>query len=492
MPDYPGGYKTVKEQIRERRQRPLLLDLIRKERAKTADPKHIPSWTPVPLMDWIPQVTPDFAPPKHLGPLVEVLERAHREPLEFAFSCPPRHFKTQSIAHAIAWWWKQDPTLPIAYITYGHDRAVSVGKEVKRVVKRAGIKLGGRQREDDWETAYGGRLKLGGVRGQLTGEGFRVIIVDDPHKNREEAESGVIRRRVVDAFWSDVYTRRHPKGTAFLVVHTRWHPDDLIGNLTEAPDPKREPFGYVNLPAITDNGSPLAPDFYGLDELQQIQSSIGEYAWASLYMGHPRPRGQELFGEPETCTLADIPAGGRDGIGVDLAYTAKTQADYSVALVLRKVVDHSKHFPADYYYVTDVRRKQVQAPDFAVELHQLGVKHPGAPMWWYCAGTEKGSANFLQRQGIGLVTKNAGADKFVRAQGVAAAWNDGRVIVPKDAPWASALLAEVTAFTGVNDPHDDIVDALAAAYDSLSSSVPAGERIQSYGRRVGREAHTHF
>jgi predicted phage terminase large subunit-like protein len=477
-----GGY--VRSLIRKRGEdywrKSRIADMAanRLARLNAALPENEPGWDPVPLMEWIPQVSPGLSEPMHLAPLVERLERAHLEPLEFAFSVPPRHFKTWTVGHAVAWWWKQDPTLPIAYVSYGHDFAAGRGQEIKRIVQRAGVRLGGRQREDDWETAQGGRLKCAGIRGQFTGEGFRVIIVDDPHKNREEAESGVVRRRVVDGFWNDIYTRRLAEGTSVIVVHTRWHPDDLIGNLTRRAEAgeTREPFEYVNLPAMSD-GEALAPDFFPAQELERVKASVGEYAWASLYMGNPRPRGKELFGDATTCAWADVPTQGRDTIGVDLAYTAKTQADYSVAVVLRKV--------GEAFYLVDVKREQVQAPDFGSTLKRLAAAHQGSPMWWYASGTEKGAADFMVRDGVPLTVKPATSDKFVRAQPVSAAWNDGKILVPRDAPWSRAVIAEVTSFTGINDPHDDIVDALAAAYDVAAAGY--GEaKSRAWGERPTR------
>lgn len=487
--DYPGGYKSVRERIRERRQereaKPLLLEAARRELSKVSGSVagSVPYWEPVPLMDWIPEISHGFDAPTHLAPLVERLEAAAKEPVEFCFSVPPRHFKSFTIFHAVAWWWKQDPTLKIAYITFAKDTANEQLNEARRIIQRSGVRLGGRSRQDLIETAHGGLFKGEGLRGQLTGRGFDIIIVDDPHGSREEAASGVIRRRVVDGFWADIYTRQLPRGTSVFVVHTRWHPDDLIANLQEAG------WEYTNLPAVDDDGNALCPKHWPLEKLKPHMAN--EHEWAALFMGQPRPRGQELFGDATYCDMADVPSTGRDAIGVDLAYTAKTQADYSVAIALRKAVDRTGTKPRDVYYVVDMVRKQCQAPDFAASLRRMNNSFPGAPMRWYAAGTEKGSAQFIKAQGIPLEDRNATGDKFQRAQPVSAAWNDGRVIVPRDAPWAQALVTEVTGFTGVNDFHDDIVDALAAAFDAASVTAESVS-LKTWGKRPTRSLRTAF
>jgi hypothetical protein len=80
--------------------------------------------------------------------------------------------------------------------------------------------------------------------------------------------------------------------------------------------------------------------------------------------------------------------------------------------------------------------------------------------------------------GAQIRTASAVADKYVRAQPVSAAWNAGRVLVPRAAPWLDAFISEVVGFSGVNDAHDDQVDALAAAFDALAKSQ-RGEKANS-------------
>src|SRR5690606_25571093 len=147
-----------------------------------------------------------------------------------------------------------------------------------------------------------------------------------------------------------------------------------------------------------------------------------------LYMGEPRARGSEVFQSPTYCLLADIPKG-RASIGVDLAYTKKTQADHSISLVL---VEGPKNEEGERtYYVADVERRQCQAPEFVKALTRHTKQWPGARMRWYASGTEKGSADFIKLDVKRLEVLNATGDKFVRAQPVSEAWNDCRIFVPR-------------------------------------------------------------
>lgn len=416
-----------------------------------------------PLQDFVPAVTPEFSAPAHLAPLTGLLERAAREPTRFCVSVPPRHGKSETIFHWIAWLLLQEPRLRIAYLGYGTKFAQKQLEKAKRVCARAGVSLAGADQQGYFETAEGGSVTAESIQGQLTGLGFHIIIVDDPHKNRQEAESATIRGRVIEGFENDIVTREEPTGTSVVVVHTRWHVGDLIGHLVD-----KRGWPSINLPAINDDGEALAPHLWPLEKLLPHKSN--EYKWWSLYMGSPRARGSEVFQSPATCYLADIPKG-RAAIGVDLAYTKKTQADHSISLVL---VEGQKNEGGERtFYVASVKRKQVQAPEFVAVLKTDAASWPGARMRWYAAGVERGAGDFIKRDVRRLEIESATSDKFVRATPVSEAWNDGRIFVPRDAPWAEAFIEVVTKFTGVNDDEDDDVDALAAAYDLLVGPKPA-------------------
>lgn len=416
------------------------------------------------LLDTIVQLTPAFRRPSHLEPLARMLERAVREPVELVVSLPPRHAKSETLLHWIAWALSRDPTLTFAYISYAADFAATKSRRARLLTERAGVRLGLKVTDELWETAHGGSVKSTGILGQLTGEGFRVIVVDDPIKNREEAESPTYRRKLYEGFTSDVYTRRDPRGTSVIVVQTRWHPDDLVGHLIS------DGWDSINLPAIDEAGRALWPEAWPLEALEKIRETVGEYTWASLYQGQPRPRGGALFHGATYTNIIPV-RGYRPALGVDLAYSAKTHADYSSCVVLARV--------GTQLHVMDVQRRQLSAPDFASILRGVKERYPGIPTRWYCAGAERGIADLLKTLGVHVEAVQAHGDKFTRAQPVAAAWNAGRILVPQSAPWAKDFVDEVTTFTGLGDAHDDQVDALAAAYDLLEGKADYGAFVRN-------------
>lgn len=265
--------------------------------------------------------------------------------------------------------------------------------------------------------------------------------------------------------------------TSGICTHnTRWHADDLTGTLIKESDADWE---YVNLPAISDDGKPLWPLRYNLDDLAKRRKDVGEYEWSALYMGDPRPRGGAVFKNTNVYLHGDDPrwlserapigyqklpiAFKRIAIGIDLAYTAKTYSDYSVAVVLGHGID-------DRFYVLDCVRAQCELPAFIQELKALRLKYTDAKMFWYTGGQEEEIARQIKASGLPIKTEKALVDKFVRAQDTAASWNAGMILVPEGGPrfpWVNKFLSQVLSFTGIGDTHDDDVDALAAAYMRL-------------------------
>lgn len=426
------------------------------------------------LCAFIPETTPRFAPPVHLAELIALLEAAEREPVRALVSVPVRHGKTELLLHAIAWWLRRRPHITVGYTSYASKTALSKSRAARDYAQRAGVVV----RSDaaalgEWRTPAGGGVIATGVGGPLTGYGVDVLLVDDPHKNRTEAESTVYRDRVHGWYTSTAVTRVEPGGSVF-VVHARWHPDDLIGRLAQDGE---VPWRVLNLPALRDDGTSLWPGRWSAAALERRRVEVGDYDWASLYQGQPRPRGGAVFGD--VVLYDEPPPVMRVVVGVDFAYSARTSSDHSSAVVLGE--------DAGRYYVLEVLRAQLPAPAFASKLRALLDRYPGARVVSYVAGPERGVADLLSGAPhyLPIEAWPARADKFVRAQPVAAAWNRGALAVPRASTWSDAFVRELAAFTGLGDVHDDQVDALAAAYDGLAAGsfdLPdvALPRIYSY------------
>jgi predicted phage terminase large subunit-like protein len=425
----------------------------------------VPTGDLLPLLDYVPALTPRWERPEHLTAIAELLERAETETVKALVSTPPQHGKTELLKHGLVRYMQQRPGTRNGFVSYAAQKSEHESRQMQWLADTAGLQPDGSRKH--WQTASGSSLVAPGIGGPLTGHPIDgLLVVDDPHKDRREAESATMRQHVIDWFGSVAIPRLHP-GASVIVVQTRWHPGDLYGHLAD------QGWEAVNLPALDDEGAALWPSQRPADFLANVRREIGEYEWASLYQGQPRPRGGTVFGgEPHYYSKTPT-RGYTSATGADLAYTAKTHADWSVSVTMLRV--------GDYFYVVDVVRKQVDAPAFALTLKAQLTKWPGR-MLWHASGTEKGAGQFVRKLlGPRFEIAPAKGDKFVRAQPVAAAWNDGKILLPESAPWLDTFLSEVCAFTGVNDLHDDQVDALASAFTALERKRSGYRELRGVG-----------
>jgi predicted phage terminase large subunit-like protein len=382
--------------------------------------------------------------------------------------------------HGLAWWISKSPADTCAYFSYNDEFARSRSRIARVLARAAGVWFADDANSlSEWRTSMGGGLLAGGTGTALTGQGITgLFAIDDPFKNREDADSATIRNRTWEWFNEVAYTRL--ENASMIVVGTRWHPDDLIGRLEATGE-----WEVMNFPAIAEDNDPLGrapgealwPERFPVAMLEKTRRQIGDWSFAALYEGRPRPRGTAVFREP---ARFDLQTWNRDGvrimIGADPAASEKTSADYSVACVLAV----SGRGEQETARVLDVWRGQVTIPAFARELRRLSQKWWNAPISVEAVGGFKAVPQLLRAidGSLRLVEVLVRGDKFQRAQAVAAAWNDGRVLVPTTAPWVEAFLDEVQRFTGVRDRHDDQVDALAHAWNALSNTRATAAHIE--------------
>jgi predicted phage terminase large subunit-like protein len=134
-------------------------------------------------------------------------------------------------------------------------------------------------------TNHGGTYVAAGVGTAVTGRGADIAIIDDPFKDREEADSERQREKVWDWYRSTLYTRLMPGG-AVVVVNTRWHEDDLSGRLLEL---EGDQWHVLSLPALHPERGALWPEWYDEAALLRIKDTIGPREWSALYQQQPQP-----------------------------------------------------------------------------------------------------------------------------------------------------------------------------------------------------------
>ena len=216
---------------------------------------------------------------------------------------PPRHGKSELVSKRTeAYLLGRFPTKQVISASYGAELAVDFGREVRNIVSSRPFKAlfpevslaTDSSAKNRWHTNQGGSYVAVGVNGAITGRGADLLNIDDPVKDRAEAESPVIRKSTWDWYRSTAYTRLM-KGGAVVLTMTRWHEDDLAGRLLAAEKSGGDRWEVLNLPAFNHKMQALWPERYDEDALNQIRAAIGDREFGSLFMQDPKPDGAAFF-----------------------------------------------------------------------------------------------------------------------------------------------------------------------------------------------------
>ncbi len=156
-----------------------------------------------------------------------------------------------------------------------------------------------------WSTVGGTEYFGVGVGGSVTGRRADILLCDDLLRGRMDANSKKKRQEILDWFFSDAYTRLKPGGS-IIVIATRWHEDDLTGNLLEKMAEGGEQWEYLKFEAIAEDlendplhrayGEQLWPENWSLEHVLGIKNSgLLAADWASLYQQRPSPEDGNLL-----------------------------------------------------------------------------------------------------------------------------------------------------------------------------------------------------
>lgn len=450
-----------------------------------------------PLKGFIDRLSPRYPSPAHVDPLRRVFERMVRgQRVQVLLDMPPRHVKTTTILHGLAYLARYAPGLENAYVSAAGNFAKDRSSQVQALANLAGVPTYGPA--DNWRTRQGGRLKAIGLGGQYVGTGTTGLqVIDDPYPTVKEALSANYREDVWTWYHGVAMNRREP-GSSVIISHTRWHVDDLIGRLLQEEGHEWE---RISLPAIfdfneeaadrilklragatfTDGWEPtleevgraLWPGYYSIEELLRFTRS--KYFWWALFMGQPRPLGSNLFMQSTLFKLADFDIEGcRACIMVDPAASESTAADHSAIGVFAM----RGYGLATKMYVLHVERHQKPVPWVVkrlVELQKARRLLIGAEAVAGFKAVPQMLRDINPR--LRVIEVETTSDKFIRSQPVSGAWNTGNVLVPEDADWeVDVYLREMHKVTGVDDPEDDQMDITAHAWNLLYRATPSDDR----------------
>jgi len=348
---------------------------------------------------------------------------------------------------------------------------------------------------DEWGTIQGGAYVAAGVGGGITGKGANCLVIDDPIKNSEDAESAGVRESLWDWYGSTAYTRLAPGG-GVLVIQTWWHDDDLAGRLQQAmeDDAESDRFEIVKYPAIAESneylnketfeiiraapsddqpdlakhellrreGEALHPERFDLKRLKQIKRTISPKFWAALYQQNPVPEDGAFFTK-DMFKRGPLPWTKNFTVRStwDFAISTKQANDFTVGTVLL-------HDDEDMLYVAEqVSFKTGDAYRMVSAILDLAQKWDHKSMilgfedgqiWRTLQATLKKEMRRRKYYPPIEVLKPI-TDKKVRAAPLQGRLQQGMVVFNETGVWYDATKREMLRFP--SGTHDDRVDSLA-------------------------------
>lgn len=254
------------------------------------------------LLEFTKWTFPQYRPAPHHLLIAEKLEAVERGEINrLMIFMPPRHGKSELASKRFpAWYLGRNPGRQVIAASYNLDLAQDFGREVRNIVREreyadvfSTTLAPDSQAAGRWSTNEKGAYVAAGVGTAITGRGAHLLLIDDPVKDREEADSERRRDTVWNWYTSTAYTRLM-KGGAIVLIQTRWHEDDLGGRLLEAERNGGDQWEKLILPALNDN-SALWEEEYPVERLRQIKAAIGPRDFSALYQQQPSPEEGTFF-----------------------------------------------------------------------------------------------------------------------------------------------------------------------------------------------------
>lgn len=401
---------------------------------------------------------------------------------------PPQHGKSMHITEALpSWVMGRFPEWRVILASYNDETAERFARRNKEKTRNFGdalfgVKIGKIDRATEYELEeHNGRLISRGILAGITGNPANLLVIDDPIKNRQEADSPTKRQQIWNE-WLNSLKSRLAAGAKVVVIMTPWHEDDLAARLLTT----ERNIKLIRLPVEAEaddplgraEGEPLCPEI-GKDAawLAQFKESYladpegGHRAWSALYQCSPRVEGGNLvmrewwrYYDPEQVRFF-----GTEVISVDASFKGNENNDYVAIEVWSKLGN-------DYYCRYCLNRHM----DFPATVEAIRTVRRLFP--WARAVLIEDKANgsaiisTLQRE-MFCIPVNPKGGKAARVNAVSAAIESGHVFLPNNAPWTGEFVDQFTAFPA--GKHDDMVDSATQAlayllYATGEAALPSG------------------
>jgi predicted phage terminase large subunit-like protein len=463
------------------------------------------------LGDFIALLEPSYDRTRHTRVLCDHLEAIESGDLDrLIVQMPPRHGKTLHVSQAFpAWVLGRHPRWQIILASYGSELAEENSRKARSYMRDDAWPFECRVSEESraanrWHTDKGGILIAAGCEGGIGGRGAHALIIDDPIRDRAEAESEAMRKLRWDWYCDVARTRLMPSETSsqrwsggrIILCQTRWHDDDLAGRILNSKDGQR--WTVLSLPAIAEQddrvlqrqpGEALWPERYPVESLPSVErGEISSYSFAALYQQTPAPRDgsyfkseflshrfdqlpasihvqetaddiarRHLFGDvkkaaPPIFIAQAIDGAFKDGVANDFSVIATGCTD------------------TVNYFITDIFRDRMAFPQLKrATVEQFDLFQPRA-IWIEDTASGIPLIQTLKVEtALPIIGVPALGSKESRVEATLGLWESGRVLLRRNAPWLDQLIDEFMRFNVGR--HDDVVDAVTLLLIKLHEFV---------------------
>lgn len=275
-----------------------------------------------------------------------------------------------------SWYMGKRPRDNVICASYASDLAKKFGRKCRQICKSAkyneifdtGI-VADNKAADDWSLTNGSAYMSGGILSGITGNRADLLVIDDPVKGRQAADSPAVQESTWEAYKSDLRTRMKPNGRK-VIIQTRWNEKDLSGRILPedwdgesgwVTSQQGEQWYVICLSAECDRpndplgrkiGEYLWTDWFSVEHWETEKRNQGSRNWNALYQQRPAPDDGDYYKREDFRYYDKAPKHLNIYMSGDFAVSDDDQADFTELAVWG--VD-----PNDDIYVLD----WVQAQD---------------------------------------------------------------------------------------------------------------------------------
>ena len=381
---------------------------------------------------------------------------------------PPQHSKSMTITETLpSWYLGKYPHNRVIQASYNEETAERFCRRNKEKIREYGdifsIKIGPIERSTEFELDNNvGRMISRGIMSGITSNPANLIIIDDPIKNRLEADSETFRDRLWEE-WQNTIKTRLAAGAKVIVIMTRWHEDDLAGRILH----NEKNVTLINLPCEAEENDPLGreigqalfpeigKDNKWLQEFKQgYKTSDGSRAWNALFQGRPTAEEGNLIKRQWFKYYDKLPELVFTMLSVDATFKDGDNSDYVSIQAWGKTNNE--------YYLIERYKARMDFPTTLGVIETMYAKY--RPHETIIEDKANGSAiiSVLKGKISGLIGVNPEGGKVARVNAVSPLIEAGNVFLPRN---VSDMVDECASFP--NGSHDDDVDAMTQALNRL-------------------------